>query len=608
MSLTPAKIKAYLATIKEEFLDETDDDKNKTTPIIGVLKMELLLRGVLLQDDTKIWTQIQSSIGKPPLDDGNIPKPLLAGANIMAGRVTEACFNQLQRNNTDMGSLFPKDQDFEGILQRAKDIQDERWLILFQQSTNNEDNSNYPRDLLQVALGYFTTAALIQSDTPPMWKKVYDVWNLLSSESSSLSSSSLPPFEAQIAIENLSRIALSKGNNKRASELQLRLIQSCLNPDRIELTIFSPPSPKKDDPKRTIIEYFGDSVTQDVLSTTENSDVLMAEKAMTAIERCRSFFEQNINDDSSTNDSETLLYLTLHVQALMAKEQTTLHQEAQKKYKLDRNRSVATTSLEDCMKQCQKTYILEANNKKEPFEDDPILRQACSLRDTLMKSWKDSDNIDTDFEINQSLAFDMVSQFIVRLNKFAEIISHKTGSYYKTWIVVLEYILPILEEMKCQADSKETVQLWLVVSSISKTKRVLISTVASMLPDVYWMLIGDNKNIAEPLDTSMRFVEQVLSSLIHCQQETERAESKKTTSAVGGKDESEASKNIRQWKRAKAAALCFLCQDDTDLIYKITRESISASKRNEEKGYLGFLRCMISWSGWYQRSWTFCRS
>jgi hypothetical protein len=162
-----------------------------------------VLRGVILQDNNKLWQQILSSIGKALLNENSIPKPVLAGANVMAGRVAEAC-PPPSRENLSAASA---------ALKRAQEIKDKRWILLLQQDF----------DPLQIAQGYYTRAALIQSDTPPMWKKVWDLW------SSRCQDNDPTPFEAQTAIQNLIRIMSAKGNRKRVAELQLRLIQSYFN-------------------------------------------------------------------------------------------------------------------------------------------------------------------------------------------------------------------------------------------------------------------------------------------------------------------------------------------------------------------------------------------
>ena len=148
-ALGPAKIKAYLSAIKESYLDDASPPETLAESYLGILKMELLLRGVLLEDDKKVWSQIQSSVGKSLLVEQSsttkMPKALLAGANVMAGRVTETFYKKLTTSislHPDGGvsgdhsfdslrDLVPMEKS-QGPRQRAEDLQDERWLFLLQ--------------------------------------------------------------------------------------------------------------------------------------------------------------------------------------------------------------------------------------------------------------------------------------------------------------------------------------------------------------------------------------------------------------------------------------------------------------------------------------------
>ena len=75
-------------------------------------------------------------------------------------------------------------------------------------------------------------------DTPPMWKKIWDLWYkrynntmiLLQRENDNIEkdeNDEYIPYPAQYAIENMIRIATTKGNTKRVAELKLKLVQ-CL--------------------------------------------------------------------------------------------------------------------------------------------------------------------------------------------------------------------------------------------------------------------------------------------------------------------------------------------------------------------------------------------
>jgi tetratricopeptide (TPR) repeat protein len=648
--------------MKERYLDQSSslpsEETTTTNPpltandaLIGVLKMELLLRGVLVEDENKIYKQIQSSIGKTLLVDDSslkIPKPLLAGANIMAGRIIEAFYNQLKTeiNSSSLPKhLIPSEENL-GAIRRAKEIEDERWLVLLQRIPSppsiDKNNSNteigdinnidsYFNAILQIALGYYTTAALIQSDTPPMWKKIWDVWTLLEKVAASSSShennnnnnTQSSPYESQIAIENLIRIALLKQNTKRASELQLRLIQSYLNQNRIPLSTASCNDYKS---RATITQSFGDSITQDLPPFDKKDNKRYnADKARSTLIACQFYYEEETTkqekEESTTLptaiDSETMLYQTLQVEILVAEEDA--DDEAQE-IEVSNQFIERVTILRDTLIATWKLTFnnnLNSNNNNNKDEEEE------------RKSSIESDN---DGEIkNLQLSFYWVYQSILRLKNKAGITSQKTRSYHKSWNVLLQYIIPILNEIEQQiADiekltcvdediiSSNETRVQASIEWLNRTlgndgsknaKMKLIETAVSILPDVFWMLIGDGDGniIIDPLDKELKLVADILSGLIQWQEkvESERLQREKIALTVGTQ-KSSVTKITLRWQHAKESALCFVCQDDNASIYQITNDAISRCKKKQKKGFLLFIQCLVSWSGFYQHPWPYC--
>ncbi|KAG7346655.1 tetratricopeptide repeat protein [Nitzschia inconspicua] len=630
MAASPQKIKAYLARVKECYLD---DDNNETSSLTlsdrfaGILKMELLLRGIILSDDSKLWSQIQSSVGKSLLED--IPKPLLAGANVMAGRVTEAFCHQWQAStkNERSAPLFSADEA-AGSLQRGKDIEDERWLILFRSEYHNAVA------MFQVALGYFTTAAQIQPDTPPMWKKVWDTWTILrdaattqdvrtDSTSSSSTSNIVPTFEAQVAIDQQSRIALSKGNTKRSNELQLRLAQSCLIPERIELSTISFSANRKVTLKKTILECFGDTLT----GKLESSKLRQAKKAVQALESCQVYFDEQVNEGETT---ETLLFLALTVEALIVQEEAQIQAEAEELFQASQNRSLGKgcTTLAECVQKSQETLVISSNKGATiPFETCTFLPSAIKLRDRVIQFWErknaNNGNSQDEAEFAKTMCFTWVTKTMDRLIDYARILSHNTGSYYKPWNRLLEFVLPVVIEMQRQCSSesgeslisKESIQVWLARelgegdfqdSSTTQPKLLLIASVVIMVPEIYWMMLGDEKEVPKPMDPIMSFLINVSSELIKIQEAREKKKKENADGpfAVGVKTQDPGIIRLKKLHHAKDIASCFVCQDDERLISKVTADAIQCKIDAEQP--LGFLRCLISWSGWYRHPWSFC--
>jgi len=647
-TLAPKEIKSYLSTLKEVFLDDTTSPNTLADAYLGILKIELLLRGILVKDDEKIWSQIQSSVGKALLAEqpsaSKLPKALLAGANVLGGRVTEAFHTKLMASisrQVDQSVDKPKSLDFmktlelvpveksSGARQRAEDLQDERWLLLLSPTPQFHNNSeidieNYPKGILEVALGYYSTAASIQSDTPPMWKKVWDTWSAISLSSGD-PNDRCPPFEAQVAIENLIRIALSKNNTKRASELQLRLAQSYLNPKRISLIEISSLVPIKQKKliSGRVAKFFGESSTHDL-----ESDQDRIEQTITSIEKARSVLEA-YESVTGKDIPAGLLCQALKVETIFAEENATVKIQAYKMNQRDK------TSLTDCMVQCRSSLVLASFKNSDKI----LLEQVISLRDKMIFAWKsattsidgteESDNLFCDID-TAKLCFQVVDKSIFRMKERAVVLDRKKSFSPGSWKELLQYMLPILNAIKNQITHYETtfsggdqsisradsIMNWLSGSLEENRSKImdtdtrcemtkLVETAVTMLPNVLWMVYGDNNMTVHPPHEELKLAVDVISALIKLQETAESRKQQVETPTIALK-ENDASMNISKLQQARASALCFLCQNDNSSIHRISSEAISDSKKQKKRGFLALLQCLVAWSGWFQCPWTNC--
>jgi tetratricopeptide (TPR) repeat protein len=666
-AVSPAKLKAHLSAIKERFLDNSSPPNTLADAYFGILKIELLLRGVLVDDDEKIWSKIQSSVGKSLLVEqsstSKIPKALLAGANVMAGRVTEAFYTKLTTsislpidrsvngvNSFDLLRVFVPPEKSLGARQRAEDLQDERWLFLLLSNSQSHDSNeigigNYTNGILQMALGYYSTATSIVSDTPQMWKKVWDVWSLLGTADSlddNDPNDDRPPYEAQGAIENLTRIALLKNNTKRASELQLRLVQAYLNPKRISLVGLLSVLPKMQQAgvvSDTIAHSFGEASAQDLQSNQDKTKgiIISAEKGRLTLEACQSYFEKETKTQEGENspgmiDPEKILYQTLKVETLLAQENAKVQNEAQETNK----RSMTPITLTDCTVQCRTLMVISSYNDGDKI----FFEQAIILRDIMITGWrsaatflnteKQKDGLESVGKIkNLKLCSRMVNQSILRLKERAEVIGRTKSSNYGPWNELLQFILPILNEVERQIEHLGTTfaldgecmprapltMKWInetlgengdthINGDTCSTLKV-VTTVVSILPTVLWMTFGDEIPIIHPLNKEFNLVVDVLSGLIKWQERVGLRQQRKDTLTVGSK-ESTALSSTLQWQHARASVLCFVCQDDNSSIYQITSDAIATSKKEKKRGFLALLQCLVAWSGWFQNPWPYC--
>ena len=529
MTAPPGKIKAILAKTKERLLDQ---EASAEEMYKGLLSMELALRGVVVQDENRLWQQVQSSIGKALLSEGSAPKPLLAGVNVMAGRVAEAC-----------PPVQEKPKELASALQRAKEIEDERFMILLQQEF----------DPLEVAQGYFSRAASIQSDTPPMWKKLWDLWIRRTNNDPT-------PFEAQVALENLLRIASSKGNTRRVAELQLRLILCYLN--------------TRSNVENATSLAFGDSTMSELPVDPQE----LAERAEKTLQEC------NIND---LVDDDKVLYQVLQVQVGIALETATIETMANQQHTADKNRSLST-SMSSSLESCRQVVLSQPK--------DTLQEVAKSLRDTVVAKWTDIDRVNTSW----LRCIEWIQIYIVRSNDRAQ--AQMTTNNSNSWETVLNYVLPLLDAVQEQCnwniDAPRSDRLHIVsrvFASYSSQESSLVSLLASSLPKIYWAALECS---VEPIYEKMTFAIDLLTvSIQQCS-----LEKNVKTNAIGSRNQ-ETDEN-RKLKLARSMGFCFVCQEDSDIIFRVTREGI-ANKHNDN-GSLGFLQCLVAWSGWFQRPWPFC--
>ena len=212
---TPAKFKAFLGRLKETVVDS--DSQNANEVYRSLLAAELAQRGVLTEhtdDNDKLMDAVVSTAGRPLVD--TLPKPLLAAASAVAGMIAEACATLVLSTKISLSSV-------QTALTRCRAVQDDRLAGLLQISLTEESQELL---LLHIAEGYFLRAAFIQSDPPQMWKRSLDVivrrLHVVQE-----------PLEANVPLFHLIRIAESKGNDKRASELSLHLAESWLSPREV---------------------------------------------------------------------------------------------------------------------------------------------------------------------------------------------------------------------------------------------------------------------------------------------------------------------------------------------------------------------------------------
>ena len=197
----PKAIKAFLEQVKTALLDEESSDCRAYYH--ALISLEILQRGVICPSDDKLWDTVTHVAGRALLETG-LPPPLLAGSAVIAGRLAEQVAKRIVEADMEVPSA---------PIERCRQVQESRLLALLQPRRQRED-------FLYMAEGYYYRAASFQPDTPPMWKKAWDV--VLEREGGH-------SWKSVVALQNMHRIAMAKQNTKRAAELQLNLAECALD-------------------------------------------------------------------------------------------------------------------------------------------------------------------------------------------------------------------------------------------------------------------------------------------------------------------------------------------------------------------------------------------
>jgi len=282
MALPPPKVKALLEEIKTSFLDGSTKCSFESV-LKALLAVEVLQRGVLCDLD-KIWDAVVDVCGKVLVD--SLPKPLLAGSCVIAGRLAEKAAYCYQ----DPNAFVPKK-----AVDRADQIGDQRFQILFKVNGLNE--------LLFIAEGFYYRASSFQPDAPPIWKRAWDV--------TLARNNNVASWESVVAVQNLRRIVQAKGNEKRVSELCLNLTECALSSCEVEQT--------------AVHELFL-ALYRPVVRYDPKQVVSIAQEAL-----------------SSFQGDEDMLFLLLRLRTCMSEEDADLHAATEDAFQKAKNRQLETS-------------------------------------------------------------------------------------------------------------------------------------------------------------------------------------------------------------------------------------------------------------------------
>jgi tetratricopeptide (TPR) repeat protein len=564
MTIPPAKLKAYLGKLKEDVLDGENDTGQG---LKALFLLELVQRGVLptvsYRDDvSKIVEAIRSTAGKALLDSG-LPKPLLAGASAMAGMVAEKCVSFLDSSQT---VSLPGVMEAEA---RCKDVDDNRLLNLLRVSSTGSDEQR--TQLLHIAEGCYLRAASFLPDPPQMWKKAHDavVARSLSQQE---------PLEAVYPIENLIRIADSKSNAKRVSELSLRLTESWLSTPM--------------DENSAIAKAFVSPFRPKVQSS--------ASKARQSLKKC----------DVSFLDADGILWYELSALRIEVESETVAIDElAQEKLTAAKNRGTSA-SIVTCKAASRNERLLET------IVDDPMESAAADLRDTVLSRLGDSSS-------KLESAMRLLKTYVERLQERSQVAGvaslkikpNCTKEHaLKSWTTLTAFVEPVLQRIyalstRHEADDSRKENVVAFLRTLEGAPVGMIETCALAASSCLWMGCGRQDNF-------LSFeLQEFLYDLLSCLSEkvSQRYKEYKQQEAINAlvkatSGEADVARINFECSVAAVAAVVQL-RSDRAPTQDLTDQALSFSdKYAPYAGQFGmsYLLFLNVWSGFRQTPWSYC--
>jgi tetratricopeptide (TPR) repeat protein len=470
---TPAKLKAFLALVKGDILDPTDpssstspsssSSSSTSTTTIGalVIRMELAQRGVLLNDMPliladdgndnnsskiilpKLWEAVRTTAGKSILtleqqQSANLPPPpLLAGSSAIAGRVAELVAKrsqqqqhqqqqqQQQQQSQSFFATIHKDPLYQSALARCHEVQDDRLAGLLrlllgtmeQQQPDSSDTASSSSCSLawyQVAQGYYLRAASFQPNSPPMWKKAWDMvleiqqqqlqqqqqhdWDPTRNNKAAVVVYHVPqPVEASFPLTQLIRVAASKGNSKRVSELSLFLAESYLSHNNSTKTLTTTTTPTSTGTSTNhnnktslatlmlqafVYPYDNSTMASTTMTSSLSSSSSAATKARQVLQECKleDLVVESLDDHgggggdndsagATTTKDAMFWYLLLQFRVYLTQQEEQIEEVAQSMFTSLQNRgsggisgasTTTTTSMDSCRVTAYQQVLLEA--------------------------------------------------------------------------------------------------------------------------------------------------------------------------------------------------------------------------------------------------------
>ena len=666
----PAKIKSYLADVKANLLDN-DNDAAVSAKVCyrTLLVLEMLQRGVLLlldgdnDNDTATTTAVLDNIrnvaGKSCLSDesSSLPKPLLAGANVIAGRIAEQVATVAVSDNDqdlillDLASNNSGDV-FKAALDRCKEVQDDRFRLLLSLAGTSEKsvqthppgNSNDDGlsqrqasaviriQLLLIAESYYYNAITFQQDSAPpmMWKRAWDVvkerkritLQTSPTPTSILESNGETSWEAVYALSNLQSIAQSKGNTKRVLELDLLLAESYL-----DTCCYHSDS----DSRTTTMKDFLTTFIQPyrTIEPLERKNAL--QKASETLQHLKEQLH-----GGGISDDDAFLMKILELRILLDTETTTIEETATTKYTKTKNRAedssnktrntkstnAATLSMTSMRCTVRQRYLVENDDSTLEAAAKELIEALLEKQQTTTAETGDDSSrirmIRSAWELTHQYVrrcVDKAQAKAIRDNSVegwsvlaTETLQHILGAWLQRLSVDWETVIQKNEPLSARAVYVQE----LLKTIVNVEERDLIETVVALVPRAEWMCCGriPYKPLFSP---SMLCFVRDLQRQFHEDLTKEKAASS-VVGAVVGEDGLRNKRALElECAMATTRSLIAFAREECGHtgIHDRTRAAIKRSESSDRYGSYGekfgfpYFDFLVAWSGICRQPWQY---
>jgi tetratricopeptide (TPR) repeat protein len=602
MTTPPAKIKAFLAAVKETVLDAEECSLQEC--YLTLLRLEVLQRGVLVNetDPSKILAEVRSTAGKA-LIEGSVPKQILAGSAVMAGRCAEKAVQEMISKGQTLEKIFDAAL-VKSAMDRCNEVEEDRLKIMLHLATPASDDESpiiLQSQLWLIAEGFYYRAAFFQPDVPPMWKRAWDVIRdrkrAILQQQSGLAGTDAnkdvesASWESATALTNLRRITFTKGNSKRAAELSLLLAESLLDaPTQEQNKVFQP-------------------TIQAFVAPFRQTEPLSADKR---VKEATAALNDSSFDGVELSEDDALLRAILKLRIEFGSEESDIELQAQEEFDLAKNRGKVGVTLVKLRATVRRKKLAGS------VEDSPLDASAQALRDALLVEPLTDVSVERAYRVRSGHA--LIGQYIHRQRDLAQAIALVANGKDKSgrcWLSLAAFVEPILVAFQKTIgwdsagdhDSRVGCIEGFLHSSSSAEEREMLQAATIVVPSIEWMCCARNQNKLVLSLTLLSFTQDVLSVISN--KATKKFKELSSLSVVkSALDAGEQDILILESALATTSVLLVLGTGGSGrsiIAAAVTRsEKADSGQRDGEFGS-AFLEFLVSWSGIHQSPWQFCR-